>query len=98
MPVEIERPCGDTVCDAWKQGLTDANIWGGKMILSRKLEKSSTRPPDPVSTAECSGGEQNSAAEDGYQPPALLDLGPVWQVTLGSSSSGNADANSHYYW
>ncbi|GAA1348970.1 lasso RiPP family leader peptide-containing protein [Saccharothrix algeriensis] len=33
-----------------------------------------------------------------YEPPVVLDLGDVRRVTLGSSSSGNADANSQYYW
>ncbi|MEU7528619.1 hypothetical protein AB0A74_23005 [Saccharothrix sp. NPDC042600] len=33
-----------------------------------------------------------------YQPPVLRSPGRLRQVTLGSSSSGNADANSQYYW
>ncbi|MBW4716282.1 lasso RiPP family leader peptide-containing protein [Saccharothrix obliqua] len=32
------------------------------------------------------------------EPPVLIDFGDVRRVTLGSSSSGNADANSQYYW
>ncbi|MEV8311715.1 lasso RiPP family leader peptide-containing protein [Streptomyces flavidovirens] len=32
------------------------------------------------------------------RPPVVVDLGHVRKVTLGSSSSGTADANSHYYW
>jgi len=27
-----------------------------------------------------------------------IDLGEIEEVTLGSSASGNADANSQYYW
>ncbi|WP_176968669.1 lasso RiPP family leader peptide-containing protein [Amycolatopsis xylanica] len=33
-----------------------------------------------------------------YEPPRLFTLGSVRKVTLGSSSSGNADSNSQYYW
>ncbi|WP_165989969.1 lasso RiPP family leader peptide-containing protein [Streptomyces sp. YIM 98790] len=33
-----------------------------------------------------------------YEPPLVLDLGRVREVTLGSSGSGTADANSQYYW
>jgi hypothetical protein len=64
------------------------------MILSRGFENISNPPPDPA------GGEEelDPSGEDIYQTPAVMSLGPVWQVTLGSSSSGNADANSHYYW
>jgi hypothetical protein len=33
-----------------------------------------------------------------YQPPDVIDVGYVRQLTGGSSSSGHADANSQYYW
>ncbi|MFC8828207.1 lasso RiPP family leader peptide-containing protein [Streptomyces sp. NPDC057137] len=33
-----------------------------------------------------------------YEPPVVVDLGSVRDVTLGSSTSGTADANSQYYW
>jgi hypothetical protein len=33
-----------------------------------------------------------------HEPPLIVDLGHVRRITLGSSSSGNADANSQYYW
>jgi hypothetical protein len=32
-----------------------------------------------------------------YEPPLLIDLGHVRDVTLGSTNRGNADANSQYY-
>jgi hypothetical protein len=37
-------------------------------------------------------------AEPWYEPPRISDLGHVRGLTLGSSSSGNADSNSQYYW
>ena len=37
-------------------------------------------------------------AEPWYEPPRVSDLGHVRELTLGSSSSGNADSNSQYYW
>ncbi|HEX6355434.1 lasso RiPP family leader peptide-containing protein [Actinophytocola sp.] len=36
--------------------------------------------------------------EPSYEPPRVSDLGHVRELTLGSSSSGNADSNSQYYW
>ncbi|MFG2177029.1 lasso RiPP family leader peptide-containing protein [Streptomyces niveus] len=33
-----------------------------------------------------------------YEPPVVVDLGSVRELTLGSSTSGTADANSQYYW
>ncbi|MGW7264544.1 lasso RiPP family leader peptide-containing protein [Streptomyces sp. NPDC054842] len=33
-----------------------------------------------------------------YEPPMLVDLGHVREVTLGSSPSGSADANAQYYY
>ncbi|GAA3873555.1 hypothetical protein GCM10022243_43380 [Saccharothrix violaceirubra] len=33
-----------------------------------------------------------------YEPPVFVELGGVRDVVLGNSSSGNADANSQYYW
>lgn len=33
-----------------------------------------------------------------YDSPLLIELGNVRALTLGSSSSGKADANSQYYW
>jgi hypothetical protein len=39
-----------------------------------------------------------SAGKDDYEPPLVVIPGGVRQITLGSSPSGNADANSQYYW
>ena len=33
-----------------------------------------------------------------YEPPRLMVIGTVRDLTTGSSSSGNKDANSQYYW
>lgn len=43
-----------------------------------------------------SRGTDQTAAE--YETPCVVDIGPVRDVTAGSSSSGTADANSQYYW
>jgi hypothetical protein len=34
----------------------------------------------------------------GYESPRLMVIGPARKFSTGSSSSGNADANSQYYW
>lgn len=41
--------------------------------------------------------DDRSSAED-YEPPCVVDIGHVRELTGGSSASGNADANSQYYW
>lgn len=33
-----------------------------------------------------------------YEPPMVVDLGHVREVTLGSSPNGSADANAQYYY
>lgn len=33
-----------------------------------------------------------------YEPPCVVDIGHVRELTGGSSTSGQADANSQYYW
>ena len=48
--------------------------------------------PDPAATDAPDRDDQP------YEPPAVVDLGAVRRVTLGSSSSGHSDANSQYYW
>ncbi|MFE9396261.1 lasso RiPP family leader peptide-containing protein [Streptomyces flavidovirens] len=69
------------------------------MTLLRKYAPRSAARPSVSET----GAQQHLAAadpdrDDSYAPPVVVDLGHVREVTLGSSSSGTADANSHYYW
>ncbi len=33
-----------------------------------------------------------------YESPVVMVIGSVRDLTAGSASSGNADANSQYYW
>jgi hypothetical protein len=33
-----------------------------------------------------------------FDPPRITDIGDVYELTVGNSSSGNRDANSQYYW
>ncbi|MGH3280308.1 MAG: lasso RiPP family leader peptide-containing protein [Trebonia sp.] len=33
-----------------------------------------------------------------YEPPRIMVVGSVRDLTAGSTSSGNKDANSQYYW
>jgi hypothetical protein len=42
-------------------------------------------------------GDDRSPARE-YEPPCVVDIGHVRELTGGSSGSGNADANSQYYW
>lgn len=48
-----------------------------------------TRKPDRSGVAENPGE---------YELPLVVDIGEVRDLTAGSASSGNKDANSQYYW
>jgi hypothetical protein len=62
----------------------------------------------PLSTAK--GSDSAPCREDrpivsqgnysayGYESPRLMVIGHIRKLSTGSSSSGNADANSQYYW
>jgi hypothetical protein len=52
-------------------------------------------PPDR-DIAHTQGGDQAPMAE--YEPPRVVDIGHVRELTGGSSGSGRSDANSQYYW
>lgn len=54
---------------------------------TRRTEETVTRPAEP-----------RGESARGYERPWVFDVGRVKAVTLGSSSSGSADSNSHYYW
>lgn len=45
----------------------------------------SAAPPSPI-------------GQPGYERPQVIRIGSVYELTRGSSSSGNSDANSQYYW
>ncbi|WP_394437216.1 lasso RiPP family leader peptide-containing protein [Streptomyces sp. SGAir0957] len=51
--------------------------------------------PRQAVTAGAVPSPEESAA---YEPPMVVDLGHVREVTLGSSPSGIADANAQYYY
>jgi len=42
--------------------------------------------------------EDDVSLVEEYEPPCVVDVGHVRELTGGSSSSGKADANSQYYW
>jgi hypothetical protein len=68
----------------------EANPYGGYTLtgIKRTVEVRNV-------TGEAS---ESTEPEDTYEPPQLIPLGHVREVTLGSSSGGKADANSQYYW
>jgi hypothetical protein len=43
-------------------------------------------------------GARSAQSGRDYESPAVIVIGSVRDVTAGSASSGNADANSQYYW
>ncbi|MGW7054215.1 lasso RiPP family leader peptide-containing protein [Streptomyces sp. NPDC054887] len=72
-------------------------------LLRKYARRSEARPSVSDTGAQENADTVHSRAaradcDDAYAPPAVVDLGHVREVTLGSSSSGTADANSHYYW
>jgi hypothetical protein len=42
--------------------------------------------------------EARPGTADAYAKPCVMVIGNVRDITTGSSSSGNKDANSQYYW
>jgi hypothetical protein len=42
--------------------------------------------------------DRQCEGQGGYEPPRLMIIGNVRDLTTGNSSSGNRDANSQYYW
>lgn len=48
-------------------------------------------------TVEAPEPMESMESQDAYEPPALIPLGHVREVTLGSSAGGNRDVNSQYY-
>lgn len=44
------------------------------------------------------GSAGAAQALGGYASPQVMDIGTVHDLTGGSASSGNKDANSQYYW
>ncbi|MGW7197002.1 lasso RiPP family leader peptide-containing protein [Streptomyces chryseus] len=67
-------------------------------LLRNYAHRSAVRPSVPETCAQEHGAAADPGRDDSYSPPVVVDLGHVREVTLGSSSSGTADANSHYYW
>ncbi|WP_106964091.1 lasso RiPP family leader peptide-containing protein [Streptomyces flavidovirens] len=71
-------------------------------LLRKYAQRSAARLRPSVSDTGAQQPQPLAAADldrdDSYAPPVVVDLGHVREVTLGSSSSGTADANSHYYW
>lgn len=57
-----------------------------------------TRVRSNSETAPLRTGSPTPLVDEHYEPPLLLAPGRVRRITLGSSASGNADANSQYYW
>jgi hypothetical protein len=43
-------------------------------------------------------GRQYEGGSGGYEPPRIMIIGNVRDLTTGNSSSGTKDANSQYYW
>ncbi len=44
------------------------------------------------------GPDEIAQLKRGYERPRLLVIGDIRSLTAGSTSSGNKDANSQYYW
>lgn len=59
------------------------------------------RPHDAHASARedvCAHISAASQPAGNYEPPQVLVIGDVRELTTGSASSGSADANSQYYW
>lgn len=54
-------------------------------------------PGHPVVSDE-PGDVRTTGITKAYEPPRVIFIGKIRDVTTGSASSGNKDANSQYYW
>jgi hypothetical protein len=43
-------------------------------------------------------GADRASPEPAYEPPSIVHLGRIKELFQGNAASGNADANSQYYW
>jgi hypothetical protein len=72
------------------------------MAIFRIRRAGTDSPRNQARAKEAAGPASRDArqAQSGrdYESPAVIVIGSVRDVTAGSASSGNADANSQYYW
>lgn len=72
------------------------------MLLMRRAgarSALSARRAGEVAPAAGKHGRPGEAENpDAYALPLVVDIGEVRDLTAGSASSGNKDANSQYYW
>ena len=72
-----------------------------RYVKSDGAESSSLNVHD-TDNGGCPGGNAGPGAiaqlGRGYERPQVLVIGDVRTITAGSTSSGNKDANSQYYW
>jgi hypothetical protein len=66
------------------------------MVESSEHDREFQGWPEVIETDRRHGAEADGAGS--YDPPRVLVLGSVRDLTTGSSASGNKDANSQYYW
>jgi hypothetical protein len=72
------------------------------MLLMRQAGARSALPARQAGEAAPSAGQHGRPGEaenpGEYALPLVVDIGEVRDLTAGSASSGNKDANSQYYW
>jgi hypothetical protein len=72
------------------------------MLLMRQAGARSSLPARQAGEVAPAAGKHGSQGEGDnpgdYALPLVVDIGEVRDLTTGSASSGNKDANSQYYW
>ena len=72
------------------------------MLLMRQAGAHSAPSARQVGEVAPAAGEHGGSGEaenpGAYALPLVVDIGDVRDLTAGSASSGNKDANSQYYW
>lgn len=53
---------------------------------------------EPVDIPDTRNTDSTEDPDSEYESPKLIGLGHTRDLAQGSSGSGNADANSQYYW
>jgi hypothetical protein len=71
-------------------------------LLLRQAGARSALPAQQVGEVAPEAGKHGRAVvtenPGEYASPLVVDIGEVLDLTAGSASSGNKDANSQYYW
>jgi hypothetical protein len=84
---------GRDACKGANMAIFRIRRGGTDSPLNQAHAQEAARP----ASQDARGTRQGQLGRD-YESPAVIVIGSVRDLTAGSASSGNADANSQFYW